>query len=98
MDDNGKHQWSDASTPKIRVKIGWVTGLNQLYFLYEAGDNFWDFSEPGLHNDTLEVVVDGDLPGGPLVEKFSSATPVIGRWETYFTLQGAHAQNYHISS
>jgi hypothetical protein len=96
VDDNGKHKLSDASTPKIRVKVGWVKGLNRLYFLYEAEDDYWDFSEPDLHNDTFELVVDGDLSGGPLIEKFSPAKPVIGQWETYFTLHGTHAQNYHI--
>lgn len=96
VDDNGKHAVSDASTPKIRVKAGWVKGLNRLYFLYEADDDYWDFSEPGLHNDTLELVVDGDLSGGPLIAKFLPAKPVLGEWETYFTLQGAQAQNYHI--
>jgi len=96
VDDNGRHQWTDASTPKIRVKVGWVKGLNRLYFLYEADDNYWDFAQPDLHNDTFEVVVDGDLSGGPLIEKFSPAKPFLGQWETYFTLQGTHAQNYHI--
>jgi hypothetical protein len=96
VDDNGKHQWTDASTPKIRLRAGWVKGLNRLYFLYEADDDYWDFSEPGLHNDTFELVVDGDLSGGPLIEKFSPAKPFLGQWETYFTLQGTHAQNYHI--
>ena len=38
VDDNGKHQLSDASSPKIRIKVGWVKGLNRLYFLYEADD------------------------------------------------------------
>ena len=33
VDDNGKHQWTDPSTPKVRVKVGWVKGLNRLYFL-----------------------------------------------------------------
>ena len=45
-----------------------MKGLSRLYFLYEADDDYWDFSEPGLHNDTFEVVVDGDLSGGPLIE------------------------------
>ncbi|HZI30937.1 MAG TPA: PKD domain-containing protein, partial [Candidatus Binatia bacterium] len=49
-----------------------------------------------LHNDTFELVVDGDLSGGPLIERFSPAKAVLGEWETYLTLQGAHAQNYHI--
>jgi len=96
VDDNGKHLWTDPSTPKIQLKVGWVKGLNRLYFLYEADDDYWDFADPGLHNDTLEVVVDGDLSGGPLIEKFSPARPFLGQWETYLTLQGTHAQNYHI--
>ena len=34
VSDMGKHQLTDPSTPKIRVKVGWVKGLNRLYFLY----------------------------------------------------------------
>ena len=52
VEDFGKHAVTDASTPKIRVKAGWVKGLNRLYFLYEADDDYWDFADPGLHNDT----------------------------------------------
>ena len=96
VDDTGKHSVTDASTPKIRVKVGWVKGLNRLYFLYEADDNYWDFSQPGLHNDTFELVVDGDLSGGPLIEKYLPAKALLGQWETYFSLQSAQAQNYHI--
>ena len=96
VDDNGKHSVADASTPQIRVKVGWVKGLNRLYFLYEADDNYWDFSQPGLHNDTFELVVDGDLSGGPLIEKFSPLRDKLGQWETYFQVQSVHAQNYHI--
>jgi hypothetical protein len=95
-EDFGRHQRSDPSTPRVRVRVGWVKGLNRLYFLYEADDDYWDFSEPGLHNDTFELVVNGDLSGGPLIEKFAPARDVLGQWETYFTLQGTHAQNYHI--
>jgi hypothetical protein len=96
VEDFGKHKLSDASTPKVHVRVGWVKGLNRLYFLYEADDDYWDFSEPGLHNDTFELVVDGDLSGGPLIEKFMPARDALGQWETYLTLQGAQAQNYHI--
>jgi hypothetical protein len=96
VDDNGKHRLADPSTPKIRVRAGWVKGLNRLYFLYEADDDYWDFSRPDLHNDTLEIVVDGDLSGGPFIERFMPATNYLSEWETYLTLQGAHAQNYHI--
>ena len=96
VEDFGKHKLSDPSTPQIRVRVGWVKGLNRLYFLYEADDDYWDFSAPGLHNDTFELVVDGDLSGGPLIEKYLPARDVLGQWETYLTLQGAQAQNYHI--
>lgn len=96
VDDNGKRSVTDAATPKIRVKVGWVKGLNRLYFLYEADDNYWDFSQPGLHNDTFELVVDGDCSGGPLIEKFSPLREQLGQWEAYFQVQSVHAQNYHI--
>ena len=96
VDDTGKHPFADVKNLNVRVKVGWVKGLNRLYFLYEADDDYWDFSLPGLHNDTFEVVVDGDLSGGPLIEKFHPAREILGQWETYFSLQGTHAQNYHI--
>ena len=96
VDDNGKHKWTDACAPKVRVRVGWVKGMNRLYFLYEADDDYWDFSRPDLHNDTFELVVDGDLSGGPLIERLMPARDILGKWETYLTLQGAHAQNYHI--
>src|SRR6185503_1918782 len=54
----------------VHVKVGWVKGLNRLYFLYEAYDNYWDFARPDLHNDIFEVVVDGDLSGGPLSDQY----------------------------
>ena len=96
VDDNGKHKWTDACAPKVAIRVGWVNGLNRLYFLYEANDNYWDFLQPGLHNDTFELVVDGDLSGGPLIARFSPVERLLGRWNTYFSLQGTQAQNYHI--
>lgn len=96
VDDSGKFPKPDPRTLDVRVKVGWVKGLNRLYFLYEASDDYWDFSLPGLHNDTFEVVVDGDLSGGPLIARFHPATEILGTWEAYFSLQGVHAQNYHI--
>jgi hypothetical protein len=96
VDDTGIHPHPDPKTLNIRLRVGWVKGLNRLYFLYEADDDYWDFADPGLHNDTFELVVDGDLSGGPLIARFLPAKATIGEWETYFTLQGAHAQNYHI--
>ena len=96
VDDSGKHPQPDPKTLNVRVRVGWVKGLNRLYFLYEADDDYWDFAQPGLHNDTFEVVVDGDLSGGPLIERFHPAREILGQWEAYFALQGVHAQNYHI--
>ncbi len=94
VDDKGNYQWTDA--PKVAVRVGWVKGLNRLYFLYEADKDYWDFSRPDLHNDTFEVVVDGDLSGGPLISQFMQATNYLGVWDANKTQQGAQAQNYHI--
>ena len=47
VDDTHKHPAPNPKTLDIRVRIGWVKGLNRLYFLYEAYDDYWDFSLPG---------------------------------------------------
>jgi hypothetical protein len=99
----------DPKKLDVKVKVGWVKGLNRLYFLYEANKDYWDFSAPGLHNDIFEVVVDGDLSGGPLIDEYhrdvwtqqavgdmSKLDPRISSSDAYFAQQGAHAQNYHI--
>lgn len=96
-------------TLAVRVKVGWVKGLNRLYFLYEAEDDFWDFSEPGLRNDTFEVVVDGDASGGPFIGRdrkgfwtpehvgvAAAGDPRISEHEFKWATHGVHAQNYHI--
>ena len=44
-DDTRKHTGIDRSTLDIKVKVGWVSGLNRLYFLYEAYDDYWDFDQ-----------------------------------------------------
>ena len=57
----------DKHDPKnldVKVKVGWVKGLNHLYFLYEAHDNYWDFGQPGLHNDICHWAL-GEDRGGP---------------------------------
>src|SRR4051812_919130 len=51
----------DPKDLDVRVRVGWVKGMNRLYVLYEAYDNYWDFSRKDLHNDIFELVVDGDL-------------------------------------
>lgn len=109
-DDSGKHDSVDRTTLDIRVKVGWVKGLNRLYFLYEAYDDYWDFSHTGLHNDTYEVVVDGDRSGGPLIDREhrkvwtpesvgierSEPDPYLDPTEMHWSFHGVHAQNYHI--
>jgi PKD domain len=109
-DDTGKYPHPDKKTLDVRVRVGWVKGLNRLYFLYEATDDYWDFSLPGLHNDTFEIVVDGDASGGPLIDKGhkelwtaeqvgeSAAAPDerISKEEAHWAVHGVQAQNYHI--
>ena len=115
----GKDQLTnDVKTPPangdkslaVRVKVGWVKGLNRLYFLYEAEDDYWDFSDPGLHNDTFELIVDGDASGGPLVGKdqarfwtpervgqaMATPDPRISNEAFNWAVHGVSAQNYHI--
>ncbi len=85
----------DRKDLDVKVKVGWVKGMNRLYFLYEASDNYWDFRHRDLHNDIFEVVVDGDLSGGPFIKPWH---PVKGMDPNaaHFTFHGVHAQNYHI--
>jgi hypothetical protein len=94
-DDEKKHATPDPKDLDVHVKVGWVKGLNRLYFLYEAYDNFWDFADPGLHNDTFEIVVDGDRSGGPLVPQFRNNADQ-DEWDAHFSMHGVQAQNYHI--
>ncbi|HEY0944245.1 MAG TPA: PKD domain-containing protein [Opitutaceae bacterium] len=109
-DDSRRHAAPDPKTLDVRVRVGWVKGLNRLYFLYEAYDNYWDFSLPDLHNDTFEIVVDGDASGGPLIDKghkefwkperlgesAAAADERISADDAHWAIHGVHAQNYHI--
>lgn len=108
-DMDGGHKNPDK-TLSIRVKVGWVKGLNRLYFLYEADDDYWDFSLPTLHNDTFELVVDADLTGTPLIdvehqdiwkkewvgERAAVIDPRIPKGLEHWYNHGVQAQNYHI--
>ena len=86
----------DPKDLDVRVKVGWVRGMNRLYFLYEATDNFWDFGRVDLHNDIFEVVVDADLSGGPLIEAMHPERAKMTSRQAYESFQSVHAQNYHI--
>ena len=96
VDDSGKYPTPSPETLQVRVRVGWVRGLNRLYFLYDATDEYWDFAGAGLRNDTFEVVVDGDLSGGPLIARWHPAKEFISEAEAYESFQSVHAQNYHI--
>lgn len=94
-DDSKRHPRVDPKNLDVRVRVAWVKGLNRLYFLYEAYDNYWDFTHPGLHNDIFEIVVDGDLSGGPLIDE-QHPNLALPHAQRYFEYHSAHAQNYHI--
>lgn len=95
-EDSGKHKGTKPESLDITVKVAWVEGMERLYFLYEAYDDYWDFSLPGLKNDTFEVVVDGDLSGGPLIDRFRENEETITEAQAWLSMHGVHAQNYHI--
>jgi len=91
----------DTTDIDVSVKVGWVKGLNRLYFLYEAYDDYWDFGifdenavirGRGYQNDIFEICVDADLSGGPFI-----LNPQIeDKVEGHSRFAGVHAQNYHI--
>lgn len=84
----------DRDDYDVSVRVGWVKGLNRLYFLYEAYDDSWDFKRPGLTGDMFEVVVDADLSGGPLIPELRKDMKM-EKWQGHL-FRGVHAQNYHI--
>ncbi len=94
-DDSGRYPAVDPKNLDVKVRVAWVKGLNRLYFLYEAYDDYWDFTLPGLHNDIFEIVVDGDMSGGPLIDE-QHPYPALPWEQRYFEYHGVHAQNYHI--
>lgn len=95
-DDSGKQPKADPKNLDVSVKVAWVKGLNRLYFLYEAYDNYWDFSLTGLHNDIFEITVDADQSGGPFIDRFHPNKALTNTMDAYFSYHGVHAQNYHI--
>jgi len=94
--ERGKGGNLDSTDFDITVKVGWVAGLDRLYFLYEAYDDCWDFDRPNLSQDIFELVIDGDLSGGPFIKHESPHKEQLGVENLHFTMHGTHAQNYHI--
>jgi PKD domain len=93
----------------VKVKLGWVKGLNRIYVLYQAYNRSWQFSRSDIRSDIFELVVDGDASGGPLVPiyerdvwrrkyegQMSQIDPRISPSEEYFHFAGDQAQNYHV--
>lgn len=87
---NGKGTNYDRDDLDINVRVGWVKGLNRLYFLYEAHDDYWNMYYK--RGDIFEIVVDADLSGG----QFINNEQIADTWESHFMFKGVHAQNYHI--
>jgi hypothetical protein len=104
--DDGSGRKPDPKSLAVRVRVGWVKGLNRLYFLYEASDDYWDFADPGLRNDIFELAVDGDRSGGPFIARFhpdlasakggAATASDLTDQQAWFGFQNIHAQNYHI--
>jgi len=86
----------DIEDYDLDVKVGWVKGLNRLYFFLEAYDDFWDFDDPALAQDLFELVVDGNMSGGPFINTANKNIEIMSEYELYFRGHGEHAQNYHI--
>ncbi len=95
----------DRKDLDVKVTVGWVKGMNRLYFLYEAHDDFWDFERinpKGYLNDIFEIAVDGDRSGGPFIVNPNILSPdnkdqIRPEFlENHIRFAGVHAQNYHI--
>ena len=80
----------DPEDLDVTVRVGWVKGLNRLYFLYEAYDDYWNMYYK--YGDLFEVAIDADRSGGPNIANPQIDDP----WESHFLFKGVHAQNYHM--
>lgn len=91
-DYSGRRPLGQKADPKsldVKVRVGWVKGMNKLYFCYEAYDNYWDMYY--RRGDIFEVLVDADLSGGNVIQG-----PYYKGIDNYFNYQGVYGQNYHI--
>ncbi|MFC1573566.1 PKD domain-containing protein [Candidatus Latescibacterota bacterium] len=86
----GKGTNHDLKDLDVKVRVGWVKGLNRLYFCYEAYDDYWNMHY--TRGDIFEICVDADLSGGQFIRNEQ-----LPDWkDSYFKFQGVHAQNYHV--
>lgn len=96
LTDTRRSNILDTNNINIKVRVGWVKGMDKLYFLCEIYDDYWDFERTDLHHDIFELVVDGDQSGGPFIEEFHPIPSLKNTMEGYFSYHGVQAQNYHI--
>lgn len=98
--DNTEHyQMPNPESSFSKVKVGWVKGMNRLFFLVELWDNCWIFDKHPRNSDLFELVVDGDRSGGPFINSFHPFLKERGnaaKMISYMDYHGCQAQNYHI--
>jgi len=80
----------------VKVRVGWVKGMNRLYFLYEAYDDYWNFDNNTLLNDLFEPVIDADLSDWTFNKHLHPDAVKLGMENLHFTVHGVSGQNYHI--
>ncbi len=82
----------DPANTNIQVRVGWVKGLNRLYFLYEAYDDYWYYDTTEAGNDMFEICVDADRSGGDFIfSVFDDDHP-----ERNVLHTSSHGQSYHM--
>lgn len=94
--DLARNSVIDKTDFDVKVRVGWVKGMNRLYFLYEAYDDYWNFDNNTLLNDLFEPVVDGDLSGGAFIKSLHPDVKELGIENLHFTVHGVTGQNYHV--
>ena len=73
----GKGTEHDPEDLAVEVRVGWVNGLDRLYFLYEAHDDYWNMYY--RRGDIFEVAVDADRSGGHNI-----SNPQLDQWDSHF--------------
>lgn len=99
IDNTGHYASLNPKTSYAKVKVGWVKGMNCLFFLVELWDDCWIFDKHPRNSDIFELIVDGDRSGGPFINSFH---PFLkeqndpSKMISYMDFHGCQAQNYHI--
>ncbi len=96
LTDNAYNTPVDTEDKDVTVTVGWVKGMNRLYFLYESTDDYWRVSEADLINDIFEIVVDADCSGGPVIKQMHPHKDKLGPGKLHYSMHGVYAQNYHV--